>query len=110
MKKSRAEEIYKSIAISDLILASLYNLENLKKDIGFEKILSECLNLFPEKFNFSNNPKWPDARKIDRPLRALKKEKMVSFEPEKRFSLTLSGRKKALEVVNLLRQKRLKLS
>lgn len=109
MQKSWPEEIYQKAKITDLILISLYALENSDKKITFERLLKECFNLFPQKFSFSKHPSWPDARKLDRPLRALRKKKLILGNPKESFSLTKEGRKEALEAMNLLKQRKLKL-
>lgn len=109
MKNLWPEEIYRRVNIGDLILISFYNLENSRKKIDFELILKECFRLFPNKFNLSKYPQWPDARKLDRPLRSLRDRKLISGNPKEFFSLTNAGKKTALGAMDFLRQKKLKL-
>jgi len=109
MQRSWPEEIYQKAKITNLILISLYALENSGQKITFERLLKECFNLFPQKFNFSKYSDWPDARKLDRTLRSLRKKKLVLGNPKENFSLTKEGQKEALEVMNLLKQRKLKL-
>ena len=108
-KKSWPEEIYHKIAVADLILIALHQLESSKKKADFEGLLKTCFNLFPEKLGFSKHPRWPDARKISRPLRSLRKQKLISGSAKKIFSINQAGRKRALEAVKLLRQRKLRL-
>jgi len=131
MRKAFGVEIYQKAKISDLILVSLYNLENsdpeveprksvttlrgrqvhygARRKITFEDLLKECFNLFSEKFSFPKYPNWPDSRKLDRPLRTLRKEKLIFDNLKENLSLTKKGKKRAQEIINLLRQKKLKL-
>jgi len=109
MKKIFPEEIYQKMKICDLILVAFYNLEAVKKKVTFERLLKECFDLFPKKFNFSKYPKWPDARKLDRPLRTLRQKRIIFGNPKENFSLTKKGKKMALEVMSFLKQKKLKL-
>ena len=107
-KKKWPEEIYQRVSIPDLILVSLLSLEASGKKISFEELLKQCLDLFPRRFSFSKM-KWPDARKIDRPLRMLRVQNLIGNGSETVLVLTNKGKKKALGAMNLLRQKKLKL-
>lgn len=109
MRKSWPEEIYQKVSINDLVLISLDRFKDPGERVLFDDLLKECFNLFPQKFNFPKNPKWPDARKLGRPIRGLRKKKLVVGNPKQGFSLTKIGRKKGLEAMNFLRQKKLKL-
>lgn len=109
MKGFLPEEVYQKMSICDLILISLYNLGTINQKITFEKILKECFNLFPKKIYFEEYSSWPDARKIDRPIRTLRRKKLISGNPDKGFFLTKDGQKKAQEIMRVLRQMRLKL-
>jgi len=101
------EEIYRSLGINNLILFSLYCLEAEKKKATFEKLLEKCFVLFPKVFSLNTIPQWPDARKLDRPLRALRNKKFIKGDPSSNFSLTLLGEKKAKEIAKSLVQKKL---
>lgn len=108
-EKSWPEETYLDAKIQDLILVSFYNLEKSKRKISFERLIKECFSLFPCKFNFSDYSQWPDARKLDRSLRSLRQRRLISGNPEKCYSLTKAGRRKVLETINSLRQRKLRL-
>jgi len=108
-KKNIPEEIYQRMNIFDLILVSLHSLNAFEKKVEFEQILEKCFKSFPERFGFLKYPEWPDARKLDRPLRSLRRKRLISGNPKEKYSLTKSGQKQAQEVMNLLRQKKLKL-
>jgi len=98
------EELYSKIAINDLIIFAIHSLENRDKKCDFEELASECFKLFPKTFAFLKHPKWPDSRKIDRPLRYLRKNGLIKGEPKTFFSLTQKGKKKSLEIVKAFRQ------
>jgi len=107
-RKSLDEEIYKDRAINDLILFAIYLLNEKKEKCTFEKLVKECFTLFPKTFSFSKYPKWPDSRKLDRPLRTLRKRKLITGNPKASFSLTKSGKKLAEEMIKAFRQRKLK--
>lgn len=98
---------YQNASINDLILFSMYSVISNDEECTFERLIKECFNLFPRAFGFSKSSQWPDARKLDRPLRTLRKRKLIVGSPEAFFSLTKEGKKKALEITNALRQGKL---
>jgi len=108
-KKKRGfdEEIYKRLGINNLILFSVYSLTSKQKKCTFEDLMKECFTLFPKAFSFSQFPQWPDARKLYRPLRFLRKRKLIKGNPTTSFSLTELGEKTVKEIVQFLTQKKL---
>ena len=109
MKKPLDEQLYQNKSIVDLILFCLFSLVKNKKKCNFEALLKECFANFPKVFAFSSCPQWPDARKLDRSLRALRAKKLIKGNPKTLFSLTKSGKEKAKEINRSLGQKRLKI-
>lgn len=97
------------VNIKDLIFVSIYSVLNKSKKCNFNKLIKECFSSFPEAFSFSDIPEWPDSRKLDRPLRGLKENKMIKGEVQDSFKLTKKGEKRAKEVSEYLRQMRLKI-
>lgn len=108
MPKTFDEGLYKNKSINDLILFGIYSLSEKKEKCTFEKLVKECLTLFPKTFSFSKYPKWPDSRKLDRSLRTLRKRKLITGNPKTSFSLTKSGKKLAEEINKTFRQKKLR--
>jgi len=123
MKESFDEELYKNRSIDSLILFSIYSVmegeedksssspfatarEN-KEKCSFERLAKECFTLFPKTFSFLKYPKWPDSRKLDRPLRSLRKKRLILGNPKTFFSLTKSGKKIVEEIAKSLRQRKL---
>jgi hypothetical protein len=106
-KEQIEEDLYKKASLNDLILFGIHIASGNKKGCGFEKLTFECFRLFPKAFSLLGYNKWPDTRKLDRPLRSLRKEKFLSGNPRQLFSLTKKGKKRALEIAKIFRQKKL---
>lgn len=101
------EEIYKNSPIHDLIIFAIYSIVNKGQKCTFEKLVKKCFDLFPKAFSFSRNSKWPDSRKLDRPIRTLRKRKLITGDPKGYFSLTKQGKKQALEIAKVFHQRKL---
>lgn len=108
MKKSFEPELYKKVPIQNLILFAIHSIISGGKDCDFEKLIKECFDLFPQAFNFPKHPFWPDSRKLDRPLRTLRKQKLIKGSPQTSFSLTKAGQKMARDITKILTQGKLK--
>ncbi len=99
------EEVYQKMSVADLILVSLYLASNQHAD--FEELTKNCFKLFPQKFSFESLRQWPDSRILDRPLRLLKTRKKIYLTKQKEIALAPAGRRRASEIINFFRQKRL---
>jgi len=86
---------------------SIYSVISGREKCDLERLIKECFTLFPETFSFSKYPQWPDSRKLDRPLRALRQRKLIKGDPATFFSLTKSGQKIAVEIAKSFRQRKL---
>ena len=106
MKGFTSGQINQRVPINDLILLGIYLLEKEGKKCDFESLIEKCFKLSPESISFKRN-KWPDSRKIDRPLRSLRKNSLIKTNPELLFSLTKKGVKKSLEIIKILYQGKL---
>jgi hypothetical protein len=100
-------EKYLNFSVNDLILFCIHSVVLNNEQCSFERLIKECFTLFPETLKFPRYPIWPDARKLDRPLRALRKEKLIIGDPKNYFMLTKTGEQKANEVAKILRQGKL---
>ncbi len=80
--KSFKKEVYQNTQVNKLILYGIFSLLEKKEKSIFENILKECFLFFPEVFKFDFNSQWPDARKIDRPLRLLKQQGLIQKNKE----------------------------
>jgi hypothetical protein len=94
-------------SINELIIFSIYSLNEGNKKSNFSNLIEECFSNFPEIFSFKEYPQWPDARKLDRPLRDLRKKKITVGGPQESFKLTSKGKKIAREVAKRLGQRKL---
>lgn len=93
--------------INDLIVFAIFKIESRGEKCTFARLVKECFTLFPGSFKLAGYAKWPDTRKLDRPLRALRDKKLISGSPKSSFSLTAQGKKIAQDIVKNLRQKKL---
>ncbi len=108
VKKKKSELFtYKKTSINDLILFGINSVTLDRRECTFERLIKECFDLFPKVFGFSEYLQWPDSRKLDRPLRTLRKRKLITGDPIVAFSLTKQGRKRAAEITKILRQGKL---
>jgi len=96
-----------NFSVNDLILFCIHSINSNNEKCSFERLIKESFTLFPETLRFERYPIWPDSRKLDRPLRALRKEKLIIGDPKTLFMLTKEGEKKASEVFRALRQGKL---
>lgn len=108
-KKSINQELYKKIRTNDLILFCIHSIIENKEKCTFERLIKECFTIFPEAFSFSHLSKWPDSRKLDRPLRTLRKRKLIKGNPKTLFSLTKLGKKMAEEIIRGFGQRKLQI-
>ena len=103
------KELYQRVSLNDLIIFSIFSVLKEKQKCDFEKLIKECFELFPKAFGFAKISKWPDSRKLDRPLRSLRKRKLIKGDPKTYFSLTLAGKDRAEEVAKIFQQQSLKI-
>ena len=96
-----------ALVANDLILFCIHSIIQNNEECSFERLVKECFFLFPDSIKFHRYPIWPDSRKLDRPLRALRDEKMIIGDPKTIFLLTEEGKAKALSVTKILRQGKL---
>jgi hypothetical protein len=93
--------------VNDLILFCIHSVISSSEQCSFERLVKECFTLFPETLRFTRYPIWPDSRKLDRPLRLLRNEKLIIGDPKTYFILTKAGEEKATIVSKALRQGKL---
>ena len=96
-----------NFSVNDLILFCIHTVVSSSEQCSFERLIKECFTLFPDTLKFSRYPIWPDSRKLDRPLRALRKERLIIGDPKTYFILTKLGEEKAASVSKALRQGKL---
>lgn len=96
-----------NFSVNDLILFCIHSVILNNEQCSFERLIKECFTLFPATIKFPRYPIWPDSRKLDRPVRALRNEKLIIGDPKTYFVLTKSGEKRAAVVSKVLRQGKL---
>jgi len=99
---------FSKASVNDLILFCIHSIVSNNEQCSFERLVKECFSLFPDALKFSRYPIWPDSRKLDRPLRALRNEKLIIGDPKNYFVLTKTGEEKAAVVSRAMRQIRIK--
>lgn len=107
MKKINKKLAFDKTSVNDLILFSIYSVVSSNETCTFDRLIKECFTLFPEAFGFLRYPIWPDSRKLDRPLRTLRDEKLIKGDPKTEFFLTQGGKERAQEIGKALKQGRL---
>ena len=105
MQKKKGKNL--NFSVNDLILFCIHSIILNSEQCSFERLVKECFTLFPDTLRFPRYPIWPDSRKLDRPLRALRNEKLIIGDPKTIFMLTKEGVKKAAEIEKALRQGKL---
>ena len=105
MQKKKTKNL--NISANDLILFSIHSVILNNEQCSFDRLVKECFVLFPDAVKFLRYPIWPDSRKLDRPLRALRKEKLIIGDPKSYFKLTDGGIKRAVQIDKVLRQGKL---
>jgi len=96
------------IPVNKLILFNIWLINEKKEKCFFQRLVKECFDSFPESFSLDPY-NLPDSRKLDRPLRSLKSEKMIKMNSSNEFSLTKKGLIQAREIGKVLRQEKLKI-
>ncbi|PIS39082.1 MAG: hypothetical protein COT34_00205 [Candidatus Nealsonbacteria bacterium CG08_land_8_20_14_0_20_43_11] len=102
-------QTYEDKSINSLILFSIYRVREAGRRCTFERLMEECFKLSPRTFCLAGHTEWPDSRKLDRPLRSLREEKLVSGDPKTCFVLTKEGEKLAEEMAKTFRQGKLRI-
>ncbi|MBU4204946.1 hypothetical protein KKE19_03535 [Patescibacteria group bacterium] len=107
IKRSNKKLISDKTPVNDLILFSIYSIISNNEICTFDRLIKECFTMFPTPFGFARYPIWPDSRKLDRPLRGLRNEKLIKGDPRTEFFLTKEGKEKAEIIVKTFKQGKL---
>jgi hypothetical protein len=105
VKKTTEKDL--NLVINELILFCIHSVISGNEKCTFERLVKESFTLFPKSIEFTRYPVWPDSRKLDRPLRFLRKERLIIGDPKSFFILTQEGEKRALEISKMLKQGKL---
>jgi len=94
-------------SVEDLILFCIHSVIINSEQCSFERLVKESFTLFPDTLKFPRYPIWPDSRKLDRPLRALRDEGLIIGDPKTYFMLTKDGQERVAVIAKTLRQGKL---
>ena len=64
-------DLYERIPLSDLVLYSIFSLQNQQIETNFENIVVECFELFPKKFSMQCYSEYPDPNRVRRELQRM---------------------------------------
>lgn len=84
----------KQLNIKDLLLLGINSVIKKKKKCSYGDLIKEVFSKYPSLFSIADYPKWPDSLKLDRPLRELRGEGLITGSPTTFYSLTSLGREK----------------
>lgn len=107
VKKINKKLAAEKTSVNDLILFSIYLVISNNEICTFDRLIKECFTLFPAPFGFARYPIWPDSRKLDRPLRSLRDDKLIRGDPRTEFFLTKTGKEKAEIIAKTFKQGKL---
>jgi hypothetical protein len=98
--------IYSKIALTDLLVYSMYYLHNQGSEITSEDIISACFLLFPKRFSLRKYPHWPDSAVVSRRWSDCRKKGYIVGSTIKGFKLTPKGFRFAEKVGKTLGRQR----
>jgi len=95
-------EIYTKIALTDLLVYSIYQLQTRGEEITAEDIISACFLLFPKRFALRKYPHWPDSAVVSRRWSDCRNKGYIVGSTVKGFKLTPKGFRFAEKVGRIL--------
>lgn len=69
--ESVQSSIYEKLPLSDLVLYSIFSLQNQQIETNFENIVVESFELFPEKFSMQIYTEYPNPNRVRRELQRM---------------------------------------
>lgn len=90
----------KNLNLEHIILISLKKLSQTDKKASFGKLVVKAFKLFPQQIALSDFPQYPDSLKLDRSIRTLRNENLISGSPTTYFRLTKNGDLLANKLIN----------
>lgn len=102
MIKEIDESVYRDISLDELVVYSVYCLNEDKVEATFENIVAKSFELFPKKFTLVGYPHWPDSARVNKAwLRCRSDFKYIIGSVKSGFKLTSKG----LKAVKRVQQK-----
>lgn len=81
-------------SLEELILLGMQELIEKKKKCSYGDLIHKLFSKYPGIFSIADYPKWPDTLKLDRPLRSLRSDRLITGSPITFYSLTLLGQER----------------
>jgi hypothetical protein len=88
----------KDLSIEKKVLRSIEVSLKTNGKCTFTQLVKEAFILYPNDFSLSDYPQWPDTLKLDRPLRKLREDGLISGSTASEFLLTTKGEKAISEI------------
>lgn len=85
-------------SLIDLILISIDEVIKTKKKCSFGDVVYEVFTKYPKHFCIPDYPNWPDTLKLDRKLRNLRSDRLITGSPGTFYTLTRLGKEKLREL------------
>jgi len=95
-------DIYTKIALTDLLVYSIYYLSDQGGEITSEDVISACFRLFPKRFALRKFPHWPDSAVVSRRWSDCRNRGYIVGNTVKGFKLTPKGFRFAEKVGKVL--------
>ena len=86
-----APDIYRRIALNDLVIYTLYFLSQSGKEIVFEDVVATCFKLFPDRFHLRGYADWPDSTVVNKRWLDCRGKGLLQGSTAAGFSLTAKG-------------------
>ncbi len=99
-------DIYRRIALNDLVTYSLYFLSQSGKEIVYEDVVATCYKLFPERFHLRGYAEWPDSTVVNKRWLDCRGKGFLQGSTAAGFSLTAKGLELAEKTAAILTGKR----
>src|SRR5216684_6444138 len=95
-------DIYKRIALNDLVVYAAYFVAQQNKEITAEDIVAACFMLFPERFQLRGYAQWPDSTVVNKRWIDCRDKGFLQGSTATGFSLTPKGLKLAEKTAAIL--------
>jgi hypothetical protein len=99
-------DIYRRIALNDLVTYAVYFLSQSGKEIVFEDVVATCFRLFPERFHLRGYTEWPDSTVVNKRWLDCRGRGLLQGSTAAGFSLTAKGLELAEKTAAILTGKR----
>jgi hypothetical protein len=103
LKKEFCEKIYTLLPLTKLVIFAISEIDNIKEECAYERIVKECFTLFPKRFSFQRYPEWPDGNRVKIEILRCRNNGWVTGNEKKGFHITSLGRRAAQEVLKELK-------